>query len=130
MATSQGILAAEILYNPAIFTTKLSILLFYYRIFPGPRFKVILWLVGAFVLAYSIAAAAVNLFQCVPVESVWNPAIKSRCVNLGADLIALSSINVVTDFLILCLPMPQLWQLHTSRARKIQISGMFLLGGL
>ena len=123
-------MAAEVLYNPAIFTTKLSILLLYHRIFPGPRFKLILWLVGAFVLAYSFTAAAVNIFQCVPVEALWNPAIKPRCVNLGADLIALSSMNVVTDFLILCLPMPQLWQLHASRARKIQLSGMFLLAGL
>ena len=69
---STGILAAEVLYNPAFFTTKLSILLFKPH-FSWPKFKVILWLVGTFV---SFTAAAVNIFQCVSVEAVWTPAIR------------------------------------------------------
>lgn len=72
----------------------------------------------------------VNLLQCLPINADWNPAVKPRCVNLDVELVIVSSINVVTDFAILCLPMPLVWRLHTSKARKAQVSGMFLLGGL
>ncbi len=129
-AFGKGLLAAEILYNPAIFSTKLSILLLYKRIFPVRPFVVILYITGAFVAAYSLTAAMVNLLQCLPINSVWNPSVKPRCVNLGLELIIVSSINVVTDFVILILPMPLVWRLHTSTAKKAQVSGLFLLGAL
>lgn len=72
----------------------------------------------------------VNIFQCVPVQADWDPTKEPRCVNLDAELIIISSINVITDVLTLCLPMPLVWKLHASKARKYQISGLFLLGGL
>ena len=81
-------------------------------------------------VCYSITAATVNIFQCVPVKSDWDPTVEPRCVNIGLDLIVLSSINVVTDASILCLPVHQVWQLEMSPTRKLQIAGLFLLGGL
>ena len=126
----QTTLAAEILYNPAIATTKLSIILFYRRLFPVRTFVIVLWCVFAFVAAYSTTAALVNLLQCLPIGADWDPNITPKCVNLDVELIILSSINVVTDVAILCLPMPLVWRLQTSRVRKLQVSGVFLLGGL
>ncbi len=126
----KSVLAFEVLYNPAIVLTKTSILLLYHRLFPSRRFRYALWAVGIFVVCYSITAATVNIFQCIPVKSDWDPTIKPRCVNIGLDLIILSSINVITDAAILCLPIYQVWHLHMSRSRKLQIGGLFLLGGL
>lgn len=123
-------MAAEILYNPAIATTKFSILLLYRRLFPVRAFVIVLWCVGAFVAAYSTTAAMVNLLQCLPVRADWNPSVQPRCVNLDVELIILSSINVVTDVTLLALPMPLVWRLQTSRSRKLQVSCTFLLGGL
>jgi hypothetical protein len=127
---SQTTLAAMILYNPAIFFTKLSILLLYHRIFPSKIFHRILWAVGTFILAYSITSSLVNLLQCLPIEANWNPelAATAKCVNFGAELIAMSTINAVTDFVLLVLPMPRLWGLHTSLNKKIQLMAIFALG--
>lgn len=69
-AFGKVLLAAEILYNPAIFATKLSILLLYKRIFPVRPFVVILYITGAFVAAYSLTAAMINLLQCLLINSV------------------------------------------------------------
>lgn len=125
-------LAAEILYNPAIFFTKLAILLFYHRIFPGKIFTRILWGIGAFILAYTITSSMVNLLQCVPISANWDPtvAVAATCVDFGSELITLSTINAVTDFALLILPMPNLWRLHTNVQKKIQLMVMFALGGL
>lgn len=128
-ALSKSLLSAEILYNPAIATTKFSILLLYRRIFPVRSFVIIVWCVGAFIAAYSTAAAVVNLLQCLPIQAGWEPSPQSRCVKLNVELIILSSINVVTDATILVLPMPLVWRLQISRSRKLQVSCTFLLGG-
>lgn len=111
-------------------TVKFSILLLYHRIFPGTKFKVILWAVAVFVSCYTVAGTLVVIFQCVPVRSDWDPSIKPDCVNLDAELIAIGVLNSLTDLLILGLPTPFLWRLHSSLAHKIQLAGMFSLGGL
>ena len=109
---------------------KVSILLLYRRIFPSRSFRYVTLAVGIFVVSYSITAATVNIFQCIPVKSDWDPQVKPRCVNIGVDLIILSSISVVTDAAILCLPIQQLWHLKMSRIRNFQIGGLFLSGGM
>lgn len=120
----------EELYHPAMITVKFSILLLYHRIFPSQKFKIVLWTVAAFVLCYTIACTFVVMLQCVPVRSDWIPSIKHRCINLDAELIAIGVLNSVTDFLILGLPIPFVWRLHKPLAHKIQLAGMFSLGGL
>ena len=42
----------------------------------------------------------------------------------------MASMNVLTDFLILCLPLPQLWRLHMRRETKLQVMGIFSIGSL
>lgn len=122
--------ASEVIYVPALMTTKFSILFLYRRIFTSHRFHIVLWCVGAFVLAFAITAVFLQIFQCVPVEAIWYTNLERRCVNISADYIAMGTINIVTDVVILCLPMPQLWRLQMSRTHKMQLMGMFLLGSL
>lgn len=56
--------------------------------------------------------------------------IPHTCVNIDAELVAVSVLNVVSDFLILGLPLPMLWKLHTAKKRKIELMALFLLGSL
>lgn len=125
---AKATLAAGVIYNPALVCTKVSILLLYHRLFPGKRLKWACIGVGAFAVAYSITAIMTNIFQCVPVESNWDKTITPHCVDLGAELVAVSSLNVLTDAAILALPMPVIWRLKTSPRRKLQLMSMFMLG--
>ena len=123
-------LAIEVLYHPAMITVKFSILLLYNRLFPNQRFRLLLWAVAVFTVCYTVAGIFVVIFQCVPFHTYWDHAAKPRCVNLDAALIALGVLNAVTDFIILGLPVPFLWRLHSSLAHKTQLAGMMSLGGL
>lgn len=127
------VVAKEFLYNPAIVAIKTSILLLYRRIFTqrsfNTSFEVILWCTDAFVLAYSLCQAVLTVFHCTPVEALWNPTVEAKCINFDQVLIVLSSLNIGTDILILCLPMPQLWKLNMPKGPKCQLMGIFLLGG-
>ena len=42
----------------------------------------------------------------------------------------MGSLNVITDFLILCLPLPRLWKLQMSRETKLQLIGILSIGSL
>lgn len=70
------------------------------------------------------------MFSCTPVQSYWDSAIPGHCINYDLALHILSGSNVVTDALILILPMPLVWRMNTSFTRKVQISGVFLLGSV
>lgn len=109
---------------------KLSALFLLERIFPGRKFRHILWGIGAFVLAYSLAQTFGIIFTCVPVSAIWNPSVKGRCINSDDLYLACSSFNILTDFVILGLPMPKLWKLKISTTQKIQLTITFALGGM
>ena len=66
----------------------------------------------------------------MPIDSTWKLGVKHYCVNtdLGATIVA--GFNAVTDFAILILPMPLLYRLQMPSREKIQIMGIFCLGGL
>ena len=130
----KAIIAKEVVYNPAIVAIKTSILLLYRRIFIEKRsnkpFNTCLWCTGAFVLAYSVVQAILTVFHCAPVKALWDSNIERSCINFDDVLIVLSSLNIGTDVVILCLPIPQLWRLEISKRRRLQLIAMFLLGGL
>ena len=81
-------------------------------------------------MATQIVQIFSGIFQCVPIEAAWNPAVEGHCINLSTVLVVGASMDIVTDFVILLLPMPQLWCLQVSTKQKIQLTGIFLLGGV
>lgn len=94
------------------------------------RFKIVSWALGIFIVAYTVAGVFVVIFQCEPVHGFWDITIKATCINFSVPAIILASFNVITDFLTLALPMPLIWKLRMSSGRKLQMTGIFLLGGL
>lgn len=126
----QNSIAAQIIIIPALTSTKISILLLYRRIFPSRKFHIVLYCVGGFNLLFCIATIFAALFRCIPIKANWEPEIPSHCTNVGLIIMLSAIVNVSTDIVILCLPMPILWKLHASRTRKFQLTVMFMMGGL
>ena len=124
------LISAEAIYNFAMFSIKASILYLYHRIFFVSRgFMIGLWVLGVFVACYSITQFFAAILQCMPIASTWDPEIKGYCINTDIGATVIATLNVLTDFIILILPMPILWRLQKPTKEKIQIMGMFLLAG-
>ena len=119
------------IYNFAITAIKGSLLYLYYRVFFVSRyFRYSLWAVGLFVAAYSITQVFAAIFQCMPIRSNWTIGVQHYCINTPVGATIIAAFNVLTDFIILALPMPLLYKLQKPFHQKLQIMGMFLLGGL
>ena len=125
------LISAEVIYNFAITAIKGSLLYLYHRVFYISRtFRIMLWITGIFVACYSIAQSFAAIFQCMPVSSNWTVGKDHYCINVDVGATIIAAFNVLTDFAILILPMPLLFRLQKPMKQKLQIMGMFLLGGL
>lgn len=75
----------------------------------------------------------VYVFQCVPIDSLWNdygPGYHIVCINFQAAIVAFGVINIVTDWWILAIPIPVVMALSLERRAKWSICSLFLVGGI
>lgn len=128
--SSQAIYAGEIFYPPIIVCIKCSILSLYYRLF-GIRkafARVCQVLIGV-TIAWGLATLLPAVFQCNPIRTAWNPmSTRSNCFQLRPYLVGTNVPNVLLDFAILVTPLYAIWELKLPTARKVLISGIFVLG--
>lgn len=110
--------------------TKASLLLLYYRLFsPSRRFRVAVYIGTASVFCQWFSLTLTSIFQCQPVAAFWNRRIQgAKCIDLPRFTIVSGVLNLLTDVLILCLPIPMVWGLHTTNIQKVTLTGLFLLG--
>lgn len=124
-------LSIEILYTSAAALIKFSTLLLYYRIFnSNRRFMWACCAVAALITAYSLNSIGMSLLQCIPLHKVWQPETPGKCLPAYPAATIPASLNVVADFATVFLPIPLVWGLQMQWRRKLQIVGIFLLGGL
>lgn len=88
------------------------------------------WIFAAVVASYSIAQIVMSIFQCTPVRKAWRPATPGTCLDTFVAATTPASINVVADFATVFLPMPLIWGMQMQWRRKVQLIGIFMLGGL
>ncbi|KAE8395882.1 integral membrane protein [Aspergillus alliaceus] len=116
------------LYPLCITFVKLSIVTFYKRLFPVKPMAIAANVVGLIVILWCLAVCLVGAMTCIPFRKLWQPQVPGRCINLAQFHYGLQIPNILTDAVILVMPMRVVWSLQVSRARKIILSGIFLLG--
>lgn len=116
-------------YYIGIFCVKASALCFYARVFRVKKsFNVALWIVGVFNFLAAIAIAGATTFYCIPARKVWEPSVPGHCVKLEPIFVAATVIAVVTDLVILIMPIYPLRDLKMSKNKRWGVFGVFALG--
>jgi hypothetical protein len=122
----------ELLYFMSLGMIKISILCFFYRIFPVRRLQQIILVVMSLSAAYSIAFFFATLFQCHPIHYMWEQwhrETSGQCNNFHMQGFIAAGISIVIDIIIMVLPLKQLYQLELSLQKRLSIILMFLVGG-
>ncbi|KAI1103018.1 hypothetical protein F4804DRAFT_333704 [Jackrogersella minutella] len=99
------IFVSEILYGIGFTLIKLSIISLYRQIFPTRLIFVSAIILGVVVLMWGTAVVLVSIFSCNPIQGFWDPTAPSKCVSTKWFFIGLSIPNILTDAVLLCLPM-------------------------
>jgi hypothetical protein len=111
---------------------KIALLSILTRIFAPYRGKV--WFIYIFLgclCCYYTVALIIKIRMCAPIPMYWlGPVEGGSCLDQAAALIADSVISVVSDIIILILPLPLTWSLQMSRNRKLRVMGLLGAGGL
>ena len=121
---------AQTPYKVVVCLNKTSIVLLYMRIFISKNFQRICYVVLAIIVGWSFAAICATIFQCVPIEGSWNRSTPARCIDQDIFWVAYAVLNILTDVMVLALPLPQIFKLQLKLRGKVMLSGIFLLGGL
>ncbi|KAI4147649.1 MAG: hypothetical protein L6R39_003046 [Caloplaca ligustica] len=121
--------ANEIIHASIITCVKSSVLCLYLRLFGvNKKFAKIVKFFLALVAGCGVVALFTCIFQCRPVSGAWDLSVpRGRCFNLRNWLIATNILNILIDLSILLLPVPLVWRLQLSTARKIGLIGVFTL---
>ena len=119
------------LYVLTIGFVKISLLLFYLRVFPKRSFRILCWATLLFCVLSSIAFILVTVFQCAPIRYVWDKNIEGgKCLNYNAVAWANAAINIFQDLIIVVLPIRETMSLQLSLKQKVGLVAMFFVGGL
>lgn len=82
---------------------------------------VVLWAVSIMV------AATLN---CIPISSFWDRSLDGRCINTANFNYGMQIPNIISDLIILIMPIKVVIGLPIPKTQKILLSGVFLVGGL
>ncbi|KAK8012084.1 short chain dehydrogenase/reductase [Apiospora arundinis] len=119
-----------ILYNLAIVSFKLCFLAQYHRIMTTKRMRRLIYAAAAFVGIWTLSQLCLHIFQCHPISGFWQPGPGAKCLPRLPGWYSNAAGNIVTDVLILLLPLPMIRALNLPRAQKLGLIGIFCLGFL
>ncbi|OJD25646.1 hypothetical protein ACJ73_02982 [Blastomyces percursus] len=108
---------------------KVSILLLYSRVFPVAP---VIWIgrgTMVFIAAWAIATIVAGCTICRPFAFNWDQSIPGgKCGDQVLSFTITGVFNLVTDVLVLCLPLPYLAKLQMQLYKKVVLIGVFSIG--
>ncbi|KAL2756653.1 hypothetical protein ACRALDRAFT_1069423 [Sodiomyces alcalophilus JCM 7366] len=109
--------------------SKLSILLLYTKLFPVASLVWIARGTGIVIILWAFATILTGCLICQPFEMNWNPTLPGgKCGDQVTSFTVTGSINLVTDVIVLVLPMPHLYKLHMAMYKRVTLICVFGTG--
>ncbi|KAE8365929.1 hypothetical protein BDV27DRAFT_156360 [Aspergillus caelatus] len=124
------ILAAAVIYLPALAFAKVGLIILYHRIINKQRgYKWALHIISGIICAYSIAISLALIFACNPIQRSWDSSItRGSCIDRAGLYIATAVTNIVSDLALIVVPVPLVLGLQMPRIQKVGLLGMFIVG--
>ncbi|KAI1803398.1 hypothetical protein F4811DRAFT_525376 [Daldinia bambusicola] len=118
-------LAGEILYTISVAFAKISVLLFYKRLF-GVITK---FVVFAHVMMVLVVAACVTyifglIFTDAPAVAQWNVTVSHTSINAVAFYETVGTINILIDVVVIGYGQLKVWRLNMSARKKFEVAGL------
>lgn len=124
--------AGNILTTGGQLFTKLTFFFQFYRIVrnTGSPLRVHYICIITLISCWLVAQIIVTSLPCIPVAAFWDTTIEGYCPDSTPSRWMSSIGNIVTDFIILLLPVPVIWRLRIARGQKLALGAVFGLGFL
>jgi len=124
----KALYAADLLFIVTLTTTKVAVTLLLKALTPIKLHQKYAMAVGIISALWGITSFLVTAFEC-QAPSVWK-VVGNNCISLNAFDNYLQITNILTDLLLIILPVVVLWDVKISARRKVAIVGCFVARGL
>ncbi|KAL9606349.1 MAG: hypothetical protein Q9179_000475 [Wetmoreana sp. 5 TL-2023] len=126
---AQDLIGVQLAWTLSLMFCKFSLLTFYIHIFAIRTFRYLAFFVAAIVSGWALSVVLETFLLCRPFAYNWDPSIKDfTCGDRNAAYIGAGSLNIATDLMVLCLPIPMVWNLQIPRRNKVILSAVFGMG--
>lgn len=114
-----------------VLSVKVALLALIVRIFGSIYRKTIvgIWVFISMISMYYIADLFVSIFICWPISAFWRGGIDD-CIDMNALYIVDAIVSVLSDVIILSLPLYLTWSLQLSKRRRLRVVGLLSAGGI
>ncbi|KAH7095342.1 hypothetical protein FB567DRAFT_601183 [Paraphoma chrysanthemicola] len=120
---------ASILYCPFLACAKFSLLFFYLKLSHLRWFKLCIYASMFLVIGYNFALMLPLIFACRPFMRAWDITItEGSCIDRTPIYMATAVLNIITDILLLVLPIPMIVKLQMPTKQKAGLICIFGVG--
>jgi len=126
---SQIAIPVQILWGISLSLCKLSILVLYAKILPARSFRIMARVVGGVIIIWLTAITLSSVLICRPFPYTWGEGTGS-CGNQVLSYLITGILNIVTDVLVLLLPVPYFLRLEMALYKKVVLICTFTAGVL
>jgi hypothetical protein len=119
--------AFTLIYIWCLAALKLSQLALYHRVFQL-QLRLAVYIVGGIVIAWAVIFNFVFIFLCDPISQQWTIQRVGHCMDQILLLKCLILTNMVTDLMIVVIPIRCVWQLQMRKTEKFAVLACFGLG--
>jgi hypothetical protein len=104
----------------------------YRRLFPQRPVQIIMAVTAAILVGTAIGAFLADIFACRPFDTHWADlkVQHAHCFDKEPLFVWSNFPNIVTDVVMLILPLPIVWKLHTPFRLKVALTCTFLVGSM
>ncbi|PNS18978.1 hypothetical protein CAC42_6073 [Sphaceloma murrayae] len=129
----QTAMSGKILFTLAATFTRISLILFFYRLVKDAQIKWYRWMLHASIIwtvAVGITFIFLSIFICLPIKAYWTwpPMPTQQCIDEGVVVLAAGIINSVTDLMVTLLPVPIIMRLRLPVKQRLGVLVLLCLG--
>jgi hypothetical protein len=119
-------------YHCTVSLAKLAICLLYRRLFPQRSIHIALYITMAIMIGTAFGSLIADFLACRPFSANWAPLPVQavQCVNKEALYVWSTLPNIVTDVVLLILPIPVIWTLQVSSKLRMALAVTFFFGSM
>ncbi|KAL2157935.1 hypothetical protein VTH06DRAFT_4990 [Thermothelomyces fergusii] len=123
------LLVIQILWALSLSLSKISILILYTKIFSVPAFIWAARITTVVIVMWALTTSIMGLTICQPFAFNWDPTIPGgHCGNQVLSYKITGVLNLLTDLVVLLLPMPYLYGLNLALYKKLVLMVTFAVG--
>jgi hypothetical protein len=108
--------------------SKLSVLLMYPALIPTSSMLKWARILGALIIMWNMADIIAALLICQPLARNWDFTLPGTCGSQLTFYFAMGLVNLITDAVIIVLPMPYIYNLRLARREKLVVMALLSIG--